>query len=32
MKSILSHGADPAAAAELTRKVNAELNEIENTF
>ena len=32
IKSILSHDADPAAAAELTDKVNRELNEIENLF
>ena len=32
VKSILSHDADPAAAEEITRKINAELNEIENLF
>ena len=32
VKSILSHDADPAAAEAITRKINAELNEIENLF
>ena len=32
IKSILSHDADPAEAEAITKKINAELNEIENTF
>ena len=32
IKSILSHDADPAEAAEITKKINKELNEIENLF
>ncbi len=32
IKSILSHDSDPVAAEELTRKINTELNEIENLF
>ena len=32
IKSILSHDADPAEAEAITRKINAELNRIENLF
>lgn len=32
VKSILSHDADPAEAEAITKKINAELNEIENQF
>ena len=32
IKSILSHEGDPAETAVLIKKVNAELNDIENTF
>ena len=32
IKSILSHDSDGPETAELTRKINAELNEIENLF
>ncbi len=32
IKSILSHDADPAEAEAITKKINAELNEIENLF
>ena len=32
IKSILSYGNDPAEAEAITKKINAELNEIENLF
>ena len=32
IKSILGHDSDPAAAEALTRKINTELNKIENLF
>ncbi len=32
IKSILSHDADPVEAEAITKKINAELNEIENLF
>ena len=32
IKGILSHDADPAEAEAITKKINAELNEIENIF